>query len=93
MVTIIVKCRFCRSENLQKYGISPNGKQKYKCKDCGRASRESPETAGYDEDFKELVLRACQERMSLRGAERTFGVARQTIARWMEEKKTKASKS
>ena len=34
-----------------------------------------------------MVLRAVEvERLSLRAAERVFGVARQTIAKWLEKK-------
>ncbi|MCB9640424.1 MAG: IS1 family transposase [Myxococcales bacterium] len=87
MVTVTVKCRHCGSENLIKNGFAPNGKQKYMCKDCKKASREQPESNAYNGDFKEMVLRACQERSSLRGASRTFGVHRHTISRWQEEKK------
>ena len=36
---------------------------------------------------KAMVLRAVEiERLSLRAAERVFGVARQTIARWLQKK-------
>ena len=37
---------------------------------------------------KALVLRAVEtERFSLRAAERLFGVARQTIAKWLKKKR------
>ena len=40
-----------------------------------------------DPERKALVLRAvAAERLSLRAAERVFGVARQTIAKWLEKK-------
>ena len=36
---------------------------------------------------KALILRAVEvERLGLRAAERVFGVARQTIAKWLEKK-------
>ncbi len=44
-------------------------------------------SAATDPARKELVLRAVEvERLSLRAAERVFGVARQTIAKWLEKK-------
>lgn len=40
---------------------------------------------GYSEERKSEILRACHERSSLRGLERTFGVARQTVAAWLKK--------
>lgn len=77
MVRQIVDCYHRGSEKLKKNGFSPDGKQKYLCKECGKASRENPAAKaakGYSEARKEEILRAYQERSSLRGLARTFGV-------------------
>src|SRR5947209_20095405 len=42
MVTQVITCYHCDSENIVKNGFAPNGKQKYLCHDCGRQSREDP---------------------------------------------------
>jgi IS1 family transposase/transposase-like protein len=86
MVTILVTCRHCGSSDLIKYGLAPNGKQKYRCRTCGRQSRENPDSAAYSAERKEEILRAYQERSSLRGLERTFGVARSTVISWLKKK-------
>ena len=40
-----------------------------------------------DPERKATILRAVEfERLSLRAAERVFGVARQTVAKWLEKK-------
>lgn len=44
-----------------------------------------PKTPKYSDEKKETVLRACQERNSLRGLERIFGVCRQTIVEWIKD--------
>ena len=85
MVTKIVTCRHCDSENIIKNGIAPNGKQKYRCKACKKQSREDPSPNGYTEPRKEEILSAYEERSSLRGLERTFGVARSTVSRWLKK--------
>ena len=36
---------------------------------------------------KEQILRAYEERSSLRGLERTFGVSRFTVSAWIKKKK------
>jgi transposase-like protein len=38
---------------------------------------------GYGAERKQDILRAYQERPSMRGIERIYGVARQTLARWL----------
>lgn len=50
MVTIIVKCPFCESEDLVCNGHAPNGKQKYLCKQCKRQTRENPTPHEHSEE-------------------------------------------
>ena len=86
MVTITLKCPPCQSEELVRNGHAPNGKQKYHCNSCGRNSRDNPSSNGYSEQRREEILRAYQERSSLRGLRRTFGVSRNTVTRWIKKK-------
>ena len=50
-------------------------------------SRDNPQPKGYTPEQREQILRAYQERSSLRGLTRTFGVARNTVTVWLKEKK------
>src|SRR5262245_8202885 len=85
MVIIVFKCPYCESENVVRNGHSPNGKQKYLCKDCKRQTRENPTSRGYSEKEKERILKAYEERSSLRGLKRTFGVERNTVSNWIKK--------
>jgi len=49
-------------------------------------SRDNPQAKGYTSEQREQILRAYQERSSLRGLTRTFGVARNTVSAWLREK-------
>ena len=91
MIAITLTCRHCGSPNLTKYGIAPNGKQKYFCRTCRRQSRENPGTTAYSEHQRETILRAYQERSSLRGLERIFGVARSTVITWLKKRPAAAT--
>src|SRR5437588_10586831 len=91
MVTITLVCPYCESEKLVRNGHAPNGKQRYFCQECKRHSRENPSSRGYSEERKEEILRAYQERSSLRGLERTFGVSRYTVAKWVKKSSGTAS--
>lgn len=88
MVTQQIGCYHCGSENIVKNGIAPNGKQKYRCKDCREQSRKQASANGYPEGRREEILRAYEERSSLRGLSRTFGVARNTVSRWLKKTTT-----
>ena len=85
MVTQVIICYHCDSENIVKNGKAPNGKQKYLCHDCARQSREDPGSNAYPPQRREEILSAYQERSSLRGLARTFGVSRNTVTRWLKK--------
>ena len=70
-----------------KHGFTKNKKQRYFCHDCQRSSREDPQPNGYTQEQREEILRAYEERSSLRGLTRTFGVARNSVTQWLREKK------
>ncbi len=83
-VTVILHCPHCQSEALVRDGHASNGKQKYRCHTCGRRSREHPTPNAYPEARREEILHAYQERSSLRGLTRTFGVSRATVSSWIK---------
>ncbi len=84
--TIIYTCRICGSRNLVRNGHNKCGPPQYHCLDCGIYRVLLPSQISYSTDFKATVLRAYQERSSLRGLARIFRVWRQTIATWIREK-------
>ena len=81
---IINHCPKCQSANIIKNGTTRAGKQKYQCKECGTYGTLNP-TVAYSPERKAEIMGAYHERSSLRGLERTFGVARQTVAKWLKE--------
>ncbi len=79
MIAITVHCPHCESDALVRNSRAPNGKQKYLCRACHRQSREDPTLHAYSDECHEEILRAYEERSSLRGLERTFGVSRNSV--------------
>jgi len=90
MVTIILKCSHCGSQHLVRDGFTPNAKQRYWCHHCNRSSRDDPQPRGYSEAAKEQILAAYEERSSLRGLERVFGVSRKTVSGWLKKKRPRS---
>jgi transposase-like protein len=86
MVTITLTCPHCGSEKLVCDGRTPNGKQRYWCHHCQRSSRDDPQPRAYTEAERERILNASEERSSLRGLERVFGVSRKTVSLWLQKK-------
>jgi transposase-like protein len=87
MVTITLHCPHCESDALVRNGHASNGKQLYRCHACGRQSRENPTPHAYPESRREEILHAYQERSSLRGLTRTFGVSRTTVSSTLRQKR------
>ncbi len=80
--TITYTCRSCGSANIIKNGSNKCGNPQYHCKDCGVYRVLKPKVR-HSQATQEQVLRASQERVSLRGIERIFAVCRQTVAKWV----------
>jgi transposase-like protein len=84
---IIHTCRHCGSQNIVKNGHNASGSQQFWCKDCGRRGVLQPKR-GYTEEQKEQILAAYNERSSMRGIQRTFGVSRNTLASWLKKRRS-----
>ncbi len=81
----VYTCRKCQSNDLVKNGTNASGSSQYHCKTCGTYSvLELKERS--TEEKKELIIKVYQERSSMRGIERTFGISRQTLSAWLKEK-------
>ena len=85
---ITYHCTKCDSTNIVKNGTDYKGDQKFYCQDCGAYGTLDPQ-GHYSGKFKDAVFRAYRERASMRGIARIFRIARQTLARWIEERVAK----
>ena len=83
--TKVHTCRKCQSEDLVKNGTNASGSPLYHCKTCGAYGVLEPRD-GYTQEEKEIIIKTYQERASMRGIERIYGVCRQTLSAWLEEK-------
>ena len=72
------RCRRCGSAEIVKNGHNQSGSQQYHFKSCGVS-----EPKGYAEEENRKILRAYQERGSMRAIERIFGVSCNTLSRWL----------
>ncbi len=78
----VPRCTACGSPAIVKNGHNACGSERFVCKACGARRVLTPKRQAASPRRREEVLRAvATERLTLRAAERVFGVARQTIAR------------
>ena len=61
-------CPDCSSDQLKRNGFT-GGKQKYKCKTCGRYGSLNPQQS-YSQEVRDQILSAYLERPSIRGRAR-----------------------
>jgi transposase-like protein len=78
------RCTQCGSSHIVKNGRNRYGSQKYHCKACG-AYRVLEPKVRYTDAQKDQILRAYQERVSLRGLRRRFGVSIPTVLAWVKK--------
>lgn len=93
ILTEVVCCRACSSADVIRFGTTECGHQRYRCRACKKTFCRDPGTRAYSEPFKEQVLRAYQERSSMRGVCRIFNISRNTLIKWLREKKSDPSGS
>ncbi len=84
MVTQTVSCYHCTRTDLIRFGFQ-NGRQRYRCRTCGKTSRDNKGSNAYDETVKAQILAAYHERGSLRAMKRIFGVSPNTVMAWLKK--------
>ena len=90
MVTETVSCYHCGSTDLIRFGFQ-NGRQRYKCRACGKTSRANKGSNAYNETRKSEILAAYHERGSLRAMTRIFGVSASTVLIWLKKSRASAA--
>lgn len=79
-------CPTCGSSQTVKNGRIHNGKQRFKCHECGRQFVEQPQKKVIDRITRELIDRLLLERISLAGIARAAQVSEQWLQTYVNEK-------
>ena len=79
-------CPNCASLQTVKNGHIHNGKQRFKCHDCGRQFIEHPTKKVIDPATRALIDRLLLERISLAGIARAAQVSEQWLQTYVNEK-------
>jgi transposase-like protein len=76
----------CRSTKTVKHGHIHNGKQRFKCHDCGRQFIEQPTQKIIDPATRKLIDRLRLERISLAAIARAAQVSEQWLQTYVNQK-------
>jgi transposase-like protein len=68
-------CRACESTHVVKNGKIHNGKQNFRCRDCGRQFVQDPQKKIIDQATKDLINKLLLEKIPLAGIARVIGVS------------------
>jgi insertion element IS1 protein InsB len=79
-------CPQCESTQVVKNGSIHSGKQKYRCKTCGRQFVEHPTKKYIDDHTKATIDKLLLERLSLRGIARATGVSFKWLQKYVNQK-------
>ncbi|MBW4527258.1 MAG: hypothetical protein KME18_19070 [Phormidium tanganyikae FI6-MK23] len=82
----MLACPICASVQTVKNGRIDNGKQRFKCQDCGRQFIEQPTKKVIDQATRELIDRLLLERISLAEIARAAQVSEQWLQTYINEK-------
>ena len=58
MITLTLRCPYCASDLLIRYGVTAKVQQRYRCRACGRPHRENPGSNAYSAAEWDTLLRA-----------------------------------
>jgi transposase-like protein len=58
LVTLVISCPHCQGPDVVRNGKTPDGRQRFRCRDCQRRSTADARPQGYPEEQRELILRA-----------------------------------
>ena len=82
----MINCPNCSSEKTVKNGRIHNGKQRFKCHDCGRQFVKNPTKILIDQEKRELIDRLLLERISLAGIARAAKVSERWLQTYVNKK-------
>jgi transposase-like protein len=86
-------CPNCASSKTVKNGHIHNGKQRFKCHECGRQFIEHPQKKVIDQAKRELIDRLLLERLSLAGIARAVQVSEQWLQTYVNQKYAEVPRS
>lgn len=81
-----MNCPACNSEKVIKNGSIHNGKQKFRCKDCGRQFVENPQNKRIPKSTWDTVDKLLLEKIPIAGISRVTGISEPWLQKYINQK-------
>ncbi len=89
MATVNVKCKYCKSTDIEKNGKSKDGRQYYRCKECRKKFmldyKYNGCNPGIDEDVVKLSINGC----GISDITRILGIGKNRVKKALKKKPKK----
>ncbi|HSX82524.1 MAG TPA: IS1-like element transposase [Candidatus Saccharimonadia bacterium] len=96
MITQVLHCPYCQGTAMVKHGLSPEGKQRYRCRAClegrGRTFLLEYSYAGQSPDVKQQIIEMAMNASGIRDTARVLQVSPTTVLKELKKRNLRSSK-
>ena len=97
MITQVLHCPYCQGIDIVKHGLSPEGKQRYRCRQClegrGRTFLLAYAYAGQSPAIKQQIVDRAMNASGIRDTARVLHVSPTTVIKELKKKNLTSSRS
>ena len=97
MMTQVLLCPYCHGTDIVRHGKSPEGKQRYRCRECllgrGRTFLLEYSYAGQSPEIKQQIVDMAMNASGIRDTARVLHVSPTTILKELKKRNLRSSKS
>ena len=90
MITHVLHCPYCQGTDIVKHGLSPEGKQRYRCRTClagcGRTFLLEYSYAGQSPDVKQQIVDMAMNASGIRDTARVLHVSPTTVLKELKKR-------
>ena len=79
VVLTAIKCMYCESENIVKYGLNPKGKQRLLCKECKKTFQQEYSSNGATLVAKLMIIKMSLNGSGIRDISRVLEISTNTV--------------
>ena len=77
-VELTISCQYCKGQ-LYKHGKSGEGKQRFRCRSCGKTQLAQYSYNAYDPKLNQNIIALTKEGVGIRGTARLLGISPTTL--------------
>jgi len=96
MITQVLHCPYCQEADIVKHGLSPEGKQRYRCRTChegrGRTFLLEYSYAGQSPEVKQQIVDMAMNASGIRDTARVLHVSPTTVIKELKKKNLSSTK-